>query len=130
MGMLFDDISRIVASPIQRRQAFKRIAGMLISSGLAIQWTRRACAGDGCTVDKPAVMPFVPPGGGVRGRRAVRPPACLANETPCGKGPVGEQFCCPPGQVCCDPTEHLCGIMCSLSQCCTPPQDCFSSSPL
>lgn len=90
MTYLSDDVARILASPIPRRQAFKLVGGALAGAFLSSIGIQRASA-------------------------AACNPACKKNEQCCPGGPggSGSPFCanqsqicchgttCPPGQLCC-----------------------------
>jgi hypothetical protein len=98
MSSLIDDISRIIASPVSRRRAFKMVGGAVGGAVLGSLGMRRAAFAQG----RPEGPPFCPPG-----------------ETRC------DRTCCHRDQKCC--TDHCCGteqICCSGHACCPPESSC------
>jgi len=114
MNALIDDISRAIASPVSRRQAFKMVSGAVGSALLASLGLGRASRALGA--DGPGA------------------PACPRFWVPCnGK-------CYPPGSSCCAGTvcdslhhcctNHCCGDLqsCCGSTCCNPLSTCCGNS--
>ena len=103
MSLLIDDLSRIIASPIPRRQAL-RLAGNMLGGG---------------------ILAYLGLGGPSRGH-AEESRRCGAHMVPCGK------ICCQPSEICCGGSCYsprlpkplnCCGgkVLCSAvsQQCCT-----------
>lgn len=111
MSALIDDISRVIASPVSRRQAFKMVSGavggaLLASLGLGRATRMLGADGD----DRPC------PDHGVKcnGRCYPRGYTC------CGRLVCnGDQICCSNGH-CCDDALTCCGSGCCNhgSTCC------------
>jgi hypothetical protein len=111
MNALFDDISRVIASPISRREAFKRVGGTVGGAVLASLGLGRAFPG----------------------LAATEPVTCGPNEFSCGNGSNATcckaglkcckggnvALCCAPGSTCCGPGENV--------KCCSPGQICCGS---
>jgi hypothetical protein len=94
MADLFDNICRILATPMPRSRAVKLIAGGLVGAVLA---------------------PF---GFGQSG-----PDCKFDTEQACTGGPKGQGYCCPKPQACCAGASNATGargVCCSAhQQCCT-----------
>ena len=140
MGLLIDELSRIIASPIPRRKAL-RLAGSLMGGGiLAYLGFGRASRGLAQTLQSCG-----------EGQERCGSACCYANELCCGGkcyGPVIKELssCC--GRVrcnklfqrcctdhCCRSTETCCGARCCSSgraccngQCCAPGAVCCGSA--
>ena len=129
MAELFDEISRIVATPIPRREAFKLVANALIGGGL-LTWLS-SCGGNAPPCIVPAVAPAaagvppIAPGSEDDFRPGAHPGAvqdgCPPGQELCGLG------CCDPGVPCCSQDPPHCGALCVVggtTMCCPPPGDC------
>jgi hypothetical protein len=148
---LLDSISRILASPMPRRQAVKMIAGGFGAAAAALLGGREAWASckkgekicgdvcckknqrcvtkDGrkrCVSDVNNFFPAAAGAGiaaeGVYGGIKASSDGCKKNETHCGG------TCCPHGHVCtspgvCCPPGHVCG-----SFCCPTGQSCVTEN--
>jgi hypothetical protein len=97
VGEVFDDISRIVASQIPRRQALKMIAGALVGSIFHLPSPRRANVEKSCqktTCDDKLSSP------------------CSGSDPPC---------CCLPGTFCCLGKDKIFNYCCDLKT-----EDCIN----
>ena len=99
MGTLFDDVSRIIASPVSRRKALKMVSGafggaILTSLGLGRpSWAQTSASSAACK------------------------PACASGQTCCnGKCCGSGQKCC--NGVCCSPGSTCCNGKCCSGPCC------------
>src|SRR5689334_3904137 len=101
MKSLFDDVSRIIASPAPRRQALRMIGGTLGGAFLASLGLEKASVIWASTAGVAAQCP-------------------TARQVFCGN------ICCKPGQVCCSGSN---GDFCCSGTCCgsTGQQFCCSS---
>lgn len=134
MSALIDDISRVIASPVSRRQAFKMVSGAVGSALLAsfgLGSAARALAA-GNTSNPPC------PNHGVKCNGKCYPlgysccgtsvcdgdQICCSNahccddaKTCCGSG------CCDHGSTCCgNNTCCACGVACCNGKCCSTPR--------
>jgi hypothetical protein len=114
MSTLFDDVSRIIASPISRRQAFRMVSGavggvVLTSLGLGSASRTWAAAGVACGDG------HCPPGLTCCSPQGANPICCPSNYTCCGPSPGGQgnAFCCAPGCTCCPVQGQGNAICCS-----------------
>ena len=100
MDKLFDDISRILASPVPRRKALRLFAGGVASALVAALGPMRGDALDNCG----------------------------SGQTPCGTTPSGSQRCCTPSQFCCN-NAACCSrnVVCCGSKCCSPGDACVNN---
>jgi len=129
MTSLFDDISRTIASPIPRRQAFRLIGGALggaVVTALGLGWASRAWGAPGGGQSVPADSSACRKGQTLcgSGRPAV---CCSSGQACCGSATVG-YTCCFSGQGCCTdtskpycmPAKSTCckGASCSSTQTC------------
>ena len=106
MSALLDDISRIIASPIPRRQALRLLGGVV--GGGVLAYLGRGSRGLGA------------PAGGEQG--PPRPFRCGPHQFLCGGTCCDNDRtccngnCCPSGQTCCNrnccPAGHCCGDHC------------------
>jgi len=140
MNTLFDDLSRIIASPIPRRQALKLASGVVggaVVQALGLERTSRMWA---AALEGPQALPAAS-----CGKNQFRCPSSGSPSTCCATGsncctdrgayccPTGaaccKGFCCPSGQTCCNgaccPSGHCCGTG-SSATCCRTPGNCFS----
>ena len=106
MSNLLDDISRIIARPMPRRQAFKLVGGAVGGAALASLGLGRVSRVFGAPAGGP--QPLV---------------TCKPGTTPCGTG------CCPSSQTCCASACCAAGQNCSPcsggpSKCCNPGTIC------
>ena len=96
MSNLLDDVSRIIASPVSRRKAFRLVGGAALGA-VGLGSATRLWA-DNCTPSSPTV---------------------------CGNTPSGKLRCCQTGETCCNnanccsSNQHCCG-----TKCCQPNQAC------
>jgi len=132
MSTLIDDLSRVIASPVSRRQAFKMVSGavggaLLASLGLG-RATRMLGAGGN---NQPC------PDHGVRcngqcyqqGYACCGPTACDRNHQCCrdhccdNKQSCCGSSCCNYGSTCCgNNTCCACGVACCNGKCCSSPK--------
>jgi hypothetical protein len=99
MAKLYDEICRILATPMPRSRALKLIFGGLVGAVLAPFGFGQDPS---CGQDPTRVCPGLPNG-------------CCPENTQCclaGDGRTGQNHCCPRPQTCCGDT------------CCTPSQHC------
>jgi hypothetical protein len=110
---MLDDISRIIASPIPRRQALRLLSGVVGGGIIASMGLGRASRGLGAQQVTPE--PFCPPTTTRCGRHC-----CASGQTCCTKG-TGK-VCCGTGRACCgsgnSPTCCAAGQICSNNHCC------------
>ena len=106
---LFDDLARILASPLPRRQALKLFSGALAAGVLGAVGVRRAAAQD-----------------------ALCPPAhvcgtncCLLTEH-CCKPATRKPYCIKNTQICCGNTACGPHEVCCKTVCCAPGQTCVN----
>src|SRR3954466_2675639 len=98
MHELFDDMARLVASPMPRKQALRLIGGMLVGSVGSLLWPSRVqaqvqaqCGGK------------VPPQVCRAGPSNVT--CCYADEMCCGRNHPQSASCCAPGTYCRPPGQ-------------------------
>jgi hypothetical protein len=138
MGALLDDVSRIVASPLPRRRAFKLVGaafGGALFEALGLGRVSRAwgqaqavscpkgstlCGAQCCNSKNQFCCGT--------GARAV---CCSSGDTCCGSTTVGFT-CCGPGQTCCGnkccaPHQSCCGTG-SAAICCSSGQTCCGNT--
>jgi hypothetical protein len=100
MDKLFDQLSRLVASPVPRRQVLRSIGSAVVAAALAP-----------LGIGKPSQGPKPQPG------------SCKPRWVDCGDG-----RCCQPNHTCCVdlccPPSHTC---CS-GKCCNPSQQCVDGN--
>ena len=124
MSLLIDDLSRIIASPIPRRQAL-RLAGSLMGGGIlgylglgrtssGLARPSRPCASDEVPCGKTCCQPFYMCCGGT-----CYGPGFKEHSVCCGSGLCSKasQQCCT--DHCCQKTETCCG-----ASCCAPGHAC------
>src|SRR5208337_335045 len=111
MSALLDDISRITASPISRREAFKRVGGALGGALLASLGLGRASRVLGAPVTCPRSRPVL----------------CNGEYYPSGYKCCGSAVC-DSDDTCC--TNHCCEKpqTCCGSTCCPPGQACINGT--
>ena len=92
MSNLFDDISRIIARPMPRRQAFKLVGGAVGGAVLASLGLGRAsrilaanCGTATCTPNQSCCFNTL----------------CCSSSAVCCKSSSGNPKCCNPGTICC-----------------------------
>lgn len=101
MRSLFDDVSRVVGSPVSRREMVRLVGGTLGAAMFASLGLRAAALDE---------------------HPAEKPPNCGPHQTVCGKlccenGRVCvDGICCPPGQINCN--GKCCGGTCTNGKCC------------
>ena len=135
MSALIDDISRAIASPVSRRQAFKMVSGAVAGAVLASLGLGRAARALGApaTTNPPCPDHEVrcggrcyPPGYTCCGKavcdgfhKCCTDHCCARNQTCCGAG------CCSPGSTCCG-NKTCCpvGSACCNGRCCAPRAIC------
>src|SRR2546426_10098410 len=86
MSNLFDDISRIIARPMPRRQAFKLVGGALGGAVLASLGLGKVSLALGAPGGRPGSL-F---------------DNCPSGQTTCGTTSSGKLRCCQTGQTCCN----------------------------
>jgi len=115
MSALLDDISRIIASPIPRRQALRLLSGVV--GGGVLTYLGRASRGLGV------------PAGGAQAPEFIKCPSgefrcgttCCKNGLACCNGK-----CCARGQTCCNGTCCARGMCCNGTSCCTSGETCIA----
>jgi hypothetical protein len=119
MSFLFDDVARILASPISRRRAFRLVLRTIASSTILVL--------------KP-LPTFAASCGGLPPRtQAATPDGADCNTsglTPCGSNGKAQEYCCLAGAPCLDRANHLCcptyWYVChdKGDYCCAPAETC------
>jgi len=137
MGALIDDISRLIASHVSRRQAFKMLTGSVGGAVLASLGFGRAARVLGAQISPcPEHGVFCmgrcfPPGRKCCGDRMMcdADQACCSNTHCCDKS----TNCC--GNSCCHNTRICCnGVCCNVrtpccgNQCCPAPRSCCNGA--
>lgn len=133
MGALIDDISRIIASPLSRRQAFKLVTGSVGGAVLASMgfgrsaWAQKALVSSCPDSEVLCNGNCYPPHSTCCGNRLV----CNAQQICCSNS-----YCCSNttnccGTSCCPKTQICCGgICCNVrtpccgTMCCPTPRSC------
>jgi hypothetical protein len=134
MGVLMDDISRVIASPVSRRQAFKMVSGAVggaLLASLGLGRATRMLAADGAG-DHRCPRFWVschgkcyPPGYRCCGRSVCdRDQICCSNDHCCDDA----KTCC--GSGCCNRHSTCCGhntccqkdVACCNGKCCSSPR--------
>jgi hypothetical protein len=127
--MLFDDIARLVASPMPRRAAVKLLIGTIAGSAAGLLWPSRARAGDGACGDDCLFTSDCQAGlkCNTQMQKCCKDVCGTVTFVCCCKDCKGG--CCPPsvpardgrgGSVCCSPPSVVCGgTCCSPSRCIT-----------
>jgi len=87
---LFDEIARVLASPMPRRQALGHIIGGLFGAAAIAAWPGRAHAADSCKKDGDC---------GTGMFCCNKKVCCSSGELCCGPG--ANSICCPAGGSCC-----------------------------
>ena len=113
MSALFDDISRIVASPISRRAAFRQVSRAVGGAALGYLGLRRAV----WTLAAPAAQVGCP-----SGQTACSTICCGSEQTCCISKDGAKAACCTKGQTCCG------GKCCKGTKCCDG--KCCKAGPL
>jgi hypothetical protein len=88
MSVFFDDLSRIIASPMPRRQAFKLIGGALGGAVISSLGFGQADSTTSCPKGETQCG---------SGRNAI---CCRSGQTCCGNSTIG-YICCPSSGGCC-----------------------------
>jgi hypothetical protein len=115
MDSWFDDLSRIMASPLPRRRAMRVILGGVAGTWLA-QSPARALFAGAEKLDAEAgvgvvTAPFLRPG----------PDRCTVGATICRIGEVDQRlYCCPSNTTCCYPGTHR-ALCCESNEVCCEP---------
>src|SRR6266508_211383 len=105
MDKLFDEISRIVASPIPRRRVMRLVFGG-VASALVIAFGTGRVEADNCNPACPT------------GQTCCNGVCCQAGQVCCNK------VCCTAGQTCCG-NQVCCGTVCCNGQkCCAAGDVC------
>ena len=153
MSALLDDISRITASTISRREAFKLVGGAVGGTLLAYLGVGRASRGLGAPAGgaQPVQHGIIKVCGHGKSLCPDGKTCCSTNETCCngkccpsGQTCTTDGHCCRTSQVCgdtcCGRSAHCCnGICCSANQaccgvnkpmCCAPGRYCCSGKCL
>jgi hypothetical protein len=128
MSALLDDVARITASPISRREAFKLVGGAVGGALLAYLGVGRASRGLGApapTVGCPKNRP-VPCNGKCCDKDdqcCNSDHCCEKRQTCCAHGCCGRnEQCCTNPDHCCDKRETCCG-----KRCCEPGRYCCNN---
>jgi len=144
MSALLDDISRIIASPIPRRQALRLLSGVV--GGGVLTYLGRASRGLGVPAGGAQAPEFIKcPSGEFRcggtcckngltccngkcctsGQRCIDGTCCPSAQV-CGAfwEFFGRSFCCPSGQTCCNGRCCPSGQTCCNRRCCPSGQCC------
>src|SRR5207248_11589919 len=108
MSALLDDVSRIIASPISRRQTLRLVCGAVGSAVLASLGFGRPSRGLGSP--DPGNPGFV---------------TCPQGQTACGSNCCGSGQTCCNNQICCPHNASCCGTGSAL-KCCPPGKVCCS----
>jgi hypothetical protein len=108
MGALIDDISRVIASPVSRRHAFKMVTGSVGGAVLASLGFGRAARAQGSQADSCR-------DGEVRCNGRCYPPGSKC----CGVGVCSDRQTCCSNTHCCDGEQNCCG-----SSCCPKSRNC------
>ena len=115
MSALLDDISRIIASPIPRRQALRLLGGVV--GGGVLTYLGRASRGLGA------------PAGGAQQGGPQKPEKCGHNQFLC----PDNKTCCTTGQTCCNgnccPAGQTCCGSSGSTVCCAGGQACCTDGP-
>lgn len=114
MDSWFDDLSRVMASPLPRRKAMRLILGG-VAGGFLARPARALFGGtEKLAVDEElrnAVEPYIRPA----------PTQCQVGATICRIGEVDQRlYCCPPTTTCCYPGTHRALCCESFETCCEP----------
>ncbi len=110
MNELFDDLARIIASPVSRRQAFRllsRAAGGALLTSLGLGRALRGWAGQALTC----------PSGSTLCTKGSVTTCCSNNGQKCCTDDVGA-YCCTAGQTCCNGKCCKSGAVCCSGKCC------------
>jgi hypothetical protein len=110
MSALLDDISRIIASPIPRRQALRLLGGVV--GGGVLTYLGRASRGLGA------------PAGGAQQGGSQKPEKCGHNQFLC----PDNKTCCTTGQTCCNGKCCPDGQSCCGSRCCARGTTCCNAT--
>src|SRR5213595_2246164 len=114
MSALFDEISRIVASPISRRAAFRLVSRIVGGAALGYLGLRRAA----WALAAPAAQAGCP-----SGQTACSTTCCGSDQTCCISKDGAKAACCNSGQTCCG------GKCCRGPKCCDG-KCCKAGGPL
>ncbi len=135
MSFFIDDVSRILASPLPRRQALKMagtaLAGIFLSKSSTLQAAgacgtlKTACGTKICCVTATekcctnGTVYFC----ALIGATCCGTVSCPAGQTCCRTGTT--PFCAPRGNVCCGTTSCSAGESCCGSVCCAKGLSCY-----
>jgi hypothetical protein len=103
----FDDIARLVASPISKRQTLRLVGGMLAGSLVSLLWPGRVQAVDPRQRAQNALMHLMQDmqdGVGPKGATVEAPCSMVGPKgatVDCKKNPKAKRQCCTPTEVCC-----------------------------
>lgn len=101
MNNLFDDVSRVIGSPVSRRKVLGMVGGAVGGAVLASLGLRAAAFGQETSENKPKCGPHQTPCGKI----------CCDSVRVCVDG-----ICCPPGHINC--AGKCCGGTCTNGKCC------------
>jgi len=131
MSALIDDVSRIIASPISRRKAFRLVGGAVGGAVLASLGLGAASRGLGAPAWAQQGQDH---GGGDNGHKH---PKCRDHEVACGRSKCcdKDQQCCN-GDKCCDKDQQCCSgdkccdktEVCCANRCCRSGESCCGHS--
>jgi len=105
MSAFLDDVSRIIARPISRRQTLRLVCTAVGGAVLASLGLGTACWGSGSPAPEPQG-------------------SCPNGQTPCGSGCCQRGNCCK-GKICCNSNQSCCGTG-NTPKCCAPGKVCCS----
>jgi hypothetical protein len=123
MSALIDDISRVIASPVSRREAFRLVSGAVGGAVLASLGLARAARALGAQATTNSPNSPCPNHGVLCGGK------CYPKDYRCCGTLVcnGDQICCS-NTHCCDDAQTCCGTTpgstCCNNTCCPPHQAC------
>ena len=140
MQSVFDDVARILASPLPRRQALKLVGGALAGGVLGALGVNPAAAqsnatkckigtfacGTGCcssntqTCCTTGTSPFCVS----KGKICCGSTSCSNNQTCCTTG--SKPFCATKGKTCCGSTSCSSDQTCCNGTCCAKGQKCVN----
>ncbi len=106
MSALLDDVSRIIARPISRRQTLRLVCGAVGGAVLASLSFGRPSRGLGSPDPEPQAT-------------------CPKGQSPCGSACCGNGQSCCKGKICCAHSQSCCGTG-SAPKCCPPGKVCCS----
>jgi hypothetical protein len=136
MGERFDDVARVLATPMPRRRALGLVAGAIGGAALGAFRPGPARAQGACEPPREECLPFEGTCCDPTIGESCCGDGCCHEGTECCDDGSGGSTCCPPGQICqgfgtpqatcvpgqqgkCKPNQRLCG-----NHCCKPDDSC------